>query len=50
MFADVRVKDYKIDLYGKPCIIKGERWLGVINRDEEDCYFEGTVFIYRNNG
>ena len=50
MFADVRVKDYKIDLDGKPCIIKGERWLGVINRDKEDCYFEGAVFDKRNNG
>ena len=49
MFADVRVKDYIIDLDGKPCIIKGERWLGVINRDNEKRYFCGTVFDKKND-
>ena len=30
MFATVWVKDYEIDLDGKPYTVKGERWLGIV--------------------
>ena len=51
MFASVEVKDYTIELDGKPTVIKKERWLGVINRKDglvtdEEHYFEGSVFDY----
>ena len=51
MFASVRVKDYTIDLDGKPHTIKNERWLGIINRKDglvtdAENYFEGSVFDY----
>lgn len=49
MFADVKVKDYTIELDGKPHTIKNERWLGIVARKDglvtdEDNYFEGSVF------
>ena len=34
MFASVWVKDYTIDLDGKPYTVKGERWLGIVNRKD----------------
>ena len=51
MFASVEVKDYVIELDGKPEIIKRERWLGVVNRQngivtDAEYYFEGAVFDY----
>ena len=46
MFANVFVKDYEIQLDGKPYTVKGDRWLGVINKDDEENYFEGVVFDF----
>lgn len=51
MFASVEVKDYTIQLDGKPMTIKKERWLGIVNRKDgvvtdEENYFEGSVFDY----
>lgn len=51
MFASVEVKDYTIQLDGKPCVIKKERWLGIVKRKDgidlgEENYFEGCVFDY----
>lgn len=51
MFASVEVKDYTIQLDGKPLIIKKERWLGIVSRKDgvvtdEEHYFEGSVFDY----
>ena len=51
MFASVEVKDYTIQLDGKPETIKKERWLGVVNRKDgvvtdEEHYVEGSVFDY----
>ena len=54
MFADVKVKDYIIELDGKPYIIKNERWLGIVSRKDgivtdEENYFEGCVFDWNEN-
>lgn len=51
MFASVEVKDYTIQLDGKPYTVKGERWLGIVSRKDgvvtdEEHYFEGSVFDY----
>ena len=51
MFASVEVKDYTIQLDGKPWTVKKERWLGIVNRKDgvvtdEENYFEGSVFDY----
>ena len=51
MFASVEVKDYTIQLDGKPMTIKKERWLGIVSRKDgvvtdEEHYFEGSVFDY----
>jgi len=51
MFASVEVKDYTIQVDGKPYTVKGERWLGIVNRKDgvvtdEENYFEGSVFDY----
>ena len=51
MFASVEVKDYTIQLDGKPMTVKKERWLGIVNRKagivtDEEHYFEGAVFDY----
>lgn len=51
MFASVEVKDYTIQLDGKPMTVKKERWLGIVNRKDgvvtdEENYFEGSVFDY----
>lgn len=51
MFASVEVKDYTIQLDGKPLTIKKERWLGIVSRKDdvvtdEEHYFEGAVFDY----
>lgn len=51
MFASVEVKDYTIQLDGKPLTIKKERWLGIVSRrdgvvTDEEHYFEGSVFDY----
>lgn len=51
MFASVEVKDYTIQLDGKPLTIKKERWLGIVSRKDgvvtnEEHYFEGSVFDY----
>ena len=51
MFASVEVKDYTIQLDGKPMTVKKERWLGIVNRKDgvvtdEENYFEGAVFDY----
>ena len=50
MFASAEVKEYKIELDGKPYSVKGERWLGVINPDDEKKYFEGAIFAPRKTG
>ena len=34
MFASVEVKDYTIQLDGKPLTIKKERWLGIVSRKD----------------
>lgn len=34
MFANAEVKDYTIQLDGKPTTIKKERWLGIVNRKD----------------
>lgn len=51
MFASVEVKDYTIQLDGKPLTIKKERWFGIVSRKDgvvtdEEHYFEGSVFDY----
>lgn len=51
MFASADVKDYDIELDGKPYTVKGERWLGIVSRKDgvvtdEEHYFEGSVFDY----
>lgn len=51
MFVSAEVKDYTIQLDGKPMTIKKERWLGIINRKDgivtdDQNYFEGSVFDY----
>ena len=46
MFASVHVKDYEIQLDGKLYTVKGERWLGVINKEDEENYFEGVTFDF----
>ena len=46
MFVNAYVKDYVIDLDGKPYTVKGERWLGVVNPDKPESYFEGQIFDY----
>lgn len=46
MFASCYVKDYTIQLDGKPYTIKNERWLGVVNKENGENYFEGSVFDY----
>lgn len=51
MFASVEVKDYTIQLDGKPMTVKKERWFGIVNRKDgvvtdEENYFEGAVFDY----
>lgn len=50
MFASAEVKEYKIELDGKPYSVKGERWLGVINPDDPEKYFEGAIFIPKETG
>ena len=52
MFASVWVKDYVIDLDGKPYTVKGERRLRLINRTDgqatgEEPYFTGVVYDWR---
>jgi hypothetical protein len=49
MFASVWVKDYTIELDGKPFVVKNERWLGIVNRKDgqptgEEPYFSGSVY------
>ena len=49
MFASVWVKDYTIDLDGKPFTVKGERWLGLVQRKDgqatgEEPYFSGMAY------
>ena len=49
MFASVWVKDYIINLDGKPYTVKGERWLGLVNRKDgqatgEEPYFSGMAY------
>lgn len=49
MFASVWVKDYTIELDGKPFIVKGQRWLGLVQRKDgqatgEEPYFSGMVY------
>lgn len=49
MFASVWVKDYTIDLDGKPYTVKGERWLGIVNRKDgqptgKEPYFSGMAY------
>ena len=51
MFASVEIKDYTIQLDGKPMIVKKERWLGIVSRKDgvvtdEENYFEGSAFDY----
>lgn len=50
MFASAEVKEYKIELDGKPYSVKGERWLGVINPDDPEKYFEGVIFTPKETG
>lgn len=50
MFATVWVKDYEIDLDGKPYTVKGERWLGIVHPENEEKYFEGCSFGLKDNG
>ena len=54
MFASVEVKDYTIQLDGKPMTVKKERWLGIVNRKDgvvtdEEKYFE-IRYVYKENG
>ena len=49
MFASCYVKDYTIQFDGKPYTIKNERWLGVVNKENGENYFEGSVFDYDEN-
>ena len=49
MFATVWVKDYEIDLNGKPYTVKGERWLGIVHPENEEKYFEGCSFGLKAN-
>lgn len=39
MFASADVKDYDIELDGKPYTVKGERWLGYVNPQNEKKVF-----------
>ena len=48
MFASVWVKDYEIDLEGKPFTVKNERWLGLVNKEGEP-YFVGMVFDWNED-
>ena len=50
MFATVWVKDYEIDLDGKPYTVKGERRLGIVHPENEEKYFEGCSFGLKDNG
>jgi len=50
MFASADVKDYDIELDGKPYTIKGERWLGYVNPQNEEKYFTGMIFDPCENG
>lgn len=51
MFADVKIKDYVIDLDGKPYTVKGERWIGLINSKAEkgEPYFTGMVYDWNED-
>lgn len=44
MFACVWIKDYSINIDGRPHVIKDERWLGYVNPDDEENYFVGISF------
>lgn len=46
MFVNAYVKDYVIDLDGKPYTVKGERWIGLVNPKNPDKYFKGMAFDY----
>ena len=46
MFVNAYVKDYVIDLDGKPYTVKGERWLGIVNPKDTENYFSGTIYDY----
>ena len=50
MFASAEVKNYEIELDGKPYTVKGERWLGYVNPNDEEKYFTGMVFDPCENG
>ena len=50
MFASAEVKDYEFELDGKPYTVKGERWLGYVNPNDEEKYFTGMVFDPCENG
>lgn len=50
MFASAEVKDYEIELDGKPYTVKGERWLGYVNPNDEEKWFTGMVFDPCENG
>lgn len=46
MFVTVWVKDYTIELDGKPYTVKGDRWFGVIDKNNPEKYFCGGVFDF----
>lgn len=50
MFVNVFVKDYELELDGKVVTISGERWLGVLHPENEERYFEGATFGFRDDG
>lgn len=50
MFASADVKDYEIEIDGKPFTVKGERWLGYVNPNNEEKYFTGLIFDPKDDG
>lgn len=46
MFVNVWVNDYTILLDGKPYTVNGDRWFGVIDRNNPEKYFCGAVFDF----
>lgn len=44
MFVSAEVKDYEISGDEGTITVKGERWLGVVNPDDEENYFDGVFF------
>ena len=45
MFVNAWIKDYEIQLDGKPYTVRNERWIGVITENPEK-YFSGSIYDY----